>query len=57
MSSSRRDSFRTKWSNIEKRLEKDDYTNAFLSHFGFHDEQLHQFDLRNRDRITSKREW
>lgn len=29
-----------KWRLIESKQIPDDYTNAFLSHFGFHDEPL-----------------
>jgi hypothetical protein len=33
----KRDLLRQQWLRIEKGLEKDDYQNPFLSHFGFYD--------------------
>lgn len=44
-----------KWNNIEKGIEKDDYTNHFLSHFGFHDDPtVMEKKKANRDALYAE---
>ena len=44
-----------KWRLIESKQIPDDYTNAFLSHFGFHDEPLNANEEQRRQRILKSR--
>jgi hypothetical protein len=44
-----------KWRKIEAGEIPDDYTNAFLSHFGFHDEPLRPSQQRSRERLLKNR--
>ena len=45
-----RDWKKKKWRLIENGKLKDDYTNMFLSHFGFHDEPLRTSDYGAKER-------